>query len=146
MIINAPHRFEELLRLRMQNNVAELRQKLRQSGKPYINLDALDGPTARVQFIGTFQGREVAWNAILVTLSHCYLTRLRQRQNNAEKTLQIQQFIDVGRETKNGIELTVALPVDSINEPAVLKTIIMIRNYKRLKQGRHAFGPYYHFP
>jgi hypothetical protein len=130
----------------MLNSVAELKQKLQQSGKSYINLDTLGGPMVRIQFLGTFQGREVAWNATLETLSHRYLTWLREQQNHSEKSQQIQQFIDVGRETKNGIELTVALPVDIINEPAVLKTIVMIRNYRRLKQGRYAFGPYYHFP
>jgi len=40
----------------------------------------------------------------------------------------------------------VVLDIPRIDEPAILRTIIMIRNYKRLYPGRHEFGEPRTFP
>jgi hypothetical protein len=38
------------------------------------------------------------------------------------------------------LALTVGLNLTAIDEPTIKKTLIMIRNFKRLKLGRHEWG------
>lgn len=96
----------------------------RKSPLPYEAIEPGDGRRARIRFTGPFQGREVVWDAVVVSLA-----------GSARK-----QFIEVGRRTRYGLSLTVGLHTPIIDEPALLKTVIMIRRYKRLGRGRHEFG------
>lgn len=86
--------------------------------------------TLRLRFQGPFEGRTVTWDASFCTLSAC------DRQPAPR-----QNFIEIGAETRQGFALTVGLNVQCIDAPTVRKTMMMIRQYKRLARGYHAFGP-----
>jgi hypothetical protein len=96
-------------------------------------LDKPGGAQLRLRFRGPFEGGEVTWDALLITLEAW------QREHPDSPVLQ--NFIDIGDETAEGIALTVGLQVDRIDLPAVRKTMMMIRQYKRLRPGCHLYGP-----
>mgnify|MGYP001819678569 FL=1 len=105
-------------------------------GKPFIILEAQGNTCTRVHFLGTFQGREVIWDATLMTLEH---HSHKLHRTGAEIAVH-RPFIEIGESAGNSIPLSVALDVSVIDKPVILKTIIMIRNYRRLHEGRHEFG------
>jgi len=82
------------------------------------------GETLRVRFEGPFDGRQVRWDATLISLPP-------GKQRN---------YIEIGDETTDGLSLTVGLNVPAIDLPTLRKTIMMIRQYKRLRRGRHEYG------
>jgi hypothetical protein len=85
------------------------------------------------RFAGNFLGNDVIWDARLMTLAF-YARKTGKRR--------LQQFIEVGEPCEHGRRITIALNLLSIDEPAILKTIIMIRQYRRLSVGRHAYGEF----
>ena len=53
------------------------------------------------------------------------------------------QYLDIGAGPEpGGLPIRIGLGVQRIDRPTVIKAIIMVRNYKRLRVGRHEFGPY----
>lgn len=105
--------------------VASVREEL--AGEDFLCDGPLNGPTARVRFIGHFQQQDVVWDAELIAL--------------AADGAQGAQFIDIGSPGPRGLAIRVGLRVTCIDRPTVLKTLVMVRNYKRLRPGRHDFGP-----
>mgnify|MGYP000389068616 CR=1 FL=1 len=103
-----------------------------------IEFRFLAAPTAQqahFAFTGRFQDREVTWDTTLLTLAHYH-----QEQVPAAHAVERLPFLEIGAETAAGRTLRVALDIEQIDEPAILRTIIMIRQYKRLHEGRHEFG------
>jgi len=96
----------------------------------YRLLDPLHPDEAHFTFEGPFEGRQVRWDARLLTLARA------SRMEAATPG----RFIEIGEETPDGIALKVVLNIPHIDVPAILRTIIMIRQYKRLRRGRHVFG------
>lgn len=96
-------------------------------------LDAPGGEQLRVRFNGPFEGREVRWDARLVTLA-------AWRRHHPTEPVR-QNFITIGEESDQGIAITVGLNLECIDLPALRKTMLMIRQYKRLARGRHDYGP-----
>ena len=94
------------------------------AGADYHCLTALGGRAVRLRFIGRFCGREVVWDAELLALG-------------ADAPA---QFIEIGAPGPQGVALRVGLRRESIDRPTLLKTLIMVRNYKRLRRGRHLFN------
>ena len=92
---------------------------------------------ARFQFEGRFQQRDVIWHCDLYTLQHYARTFYTDRR---PQTCQQRLLISTHGERH---AITVALNLPKINLAAVYKTIIMVRNYKRLHEGEHCYGPYY---
>lgn len=80
------------------------------------------GQQVRLRFSGPFEGRTVTWDATF---------RTAQEQPNA---------IEIGPEEREGLPLTVTLTLPCFDLPAIRKTVIMVRQYKRLHYGRHEFG------
>lgn len=99
----------------------------------YQCLQGLGSQRAHIRFDGTLQGRAVHWDAVVQTL-HEY----RQQHPGVEG---LRNFIDIGGESADGRQLHVCINVACIDHPTLLKTIHMIRHYKRLAPGRHAYGP-----
>jgi hypothetical protein len=98
------------------------------------------GPdAAHVRFTGHLEGRPVEWDAEILTLAEC-CHRLRAAGRIPDGPVELRQFIDVGENTEGGCRLTVALKLGAVDAPAVRKTVVMIRNYKRLRRGRHEYG------
>ena len=104
----------------------------------YQALEPLGGERLSLRFSGPFDGREIRWDATFVTLAH-------YRLQHAPDATTLQNFIDIGAEGPYGRELTVALNVVRFDAPTVAKAIIMVRQYKRLHVGRHAFGTPHRF-
>jgi hypothetical protein len=75
----------------------------------------------RLRFQGSFEARLVTWDATLQALD----------------TAGACNFIEVGEDGPGGTRLTIGLRVASIDEATVRKAVIMIRQYKRLRRGRH---------
>lgn len=86
-------------------------------------LDAPGGPQVRLRFTGPFDGRTVIWDALFRIA--------RENEPNA---------IEIGPEGAEGILLTVTLALPCFDLPAIRNAVIMIRQYKRLRPGRHEYG------
>lgn len=95
----------------------------------------------RFAFSGSFQGRELTWDATLLTLA-----RYHAEQPDAALSVMRAAFLEIGDETALGRAIRVALDIPVIDEAVILRTIIMVRNYKRLHPGRHEFGAARAFP
>jgi hypothetical protein len=93
-----------------------------------------------VQFSGTFLNQPVIWYAFIRTLrDYCLHELLTPQQSQQTTHIQAQAFIDVNIQN-NTHNLNVALNLPVIDDAAILRTIIMIRQYKRLQTGRHRYG------
>lgn len=98
----------------------------------YEVVEQPDEVSARIRFTGPFEGRRVAWDATVATLGAW------ARRYPARRALR--PFIHVGADGPRGVALSVGLNVPAIDTPVLRKTVIMIRNYRRLRRGRHEFG------
>jgi hypothetical protein len=86
----------------------------------------------RFTFEGTFNTAKLIWDCQLETL--CSI---------AQRTCQPQQrqFIDIAAQAQAGNRrICIGLNVRHITPAVIEKTIIMIRNYKRLQVGRYEYG------
>lgn len=90
---------------------------------------------ADIRFIGKFQGSEVVWDATVMTLKHYNASQLHHGGPTTNK-----QFIDVASTGTEYRRIVIGLAVACIDQPALLKTMVMVRKYKRLQPGRHEFG------
>ena len=88
-----------------------------------------------------FQNQEIVWDTTLITLSHYHAAQPKSAQ-----TMVRTAFLEIGGQSEHGRAIRVALDIPVIDEAAILRTIIMIRNYKRLHPGRHEFGEPRTFP
>jgi hypothetical protein len=107
----------------------------------YTALSPLGGQTAHVQFKGSFQGQQVLWDTHIITLQEVYRQGIAAGKYSDKNVISLSQFIDINEKDTAELTLTVGVDVPTIDAPAVLKTIIMINNYKRLRHGRHEYGP-----
>lgn len=110
--------------------VASLQERLARDGVEYRLIAEPSGAEARFEFVGRFNGKPVIWRA-----------RLSALKARTEDTDDRMQYIEIGPETDGRRELDVGLNLACIDPPAILKTVIMIRNYKRLREGRHEWWP-----
>ncbi len=94
----------------------------------------LGGDRLQLQFDGPFEGHDIRWDATFLTLE-------RYRREQAPQAGALRNFIDIGERGDTGRRLTVVLDVAAFDSPTVIKAIIMVRQYRRLRVGRHEFGP-----
>lgn len=120
----------------------ELHQQLAQQGNRYLALSPIDQPRVRICFPGQIEGREIIWDADFRTLRYEYE---QVRAENTAPASTIRQYIHIHPAQGERVPIIVALNVPQFDEPAILKTLIMIHNYKRLRLGRHEFGQPAHF-
>ncbi|MGD8407324.1 MAG: hypothetical protein PVG50_02175 [Thiohalophilus sp.] len=127
----------------MSESPQELQDRLQQEGRRYQALSPINQSRVHIQFPGHFQEQEIIWDAQLFTLEHEY----RQHTSDARQSSQTcRQYIEISPGKDHLVPITVALNVPEFDEPAILKTMIMIHNYKRLRFGRHEFGEPVRFP
>jgi len=100
----------------------------------YTILEQSSDQRIHFSFMGQFEGVDVIWDAELVTLAY-YNRNILGKAHPA-----VRPFIDVGESTKLGRQIVIGLNIPCIDESAVRKTIIMIRQYKLLRSGRHEYG------
>lgn len=110
-------------------------------GIRYTLLAAPDSGQAHFTFTGRYQNHEIVWDARLLTLA-----RYHSGQPAASQPVVRSAFLEIGGTTSHGRAIQIALDIAEIDEPAILRSIIMIRNYKRLRPGRHGFGEPREFP
>lgn len=114
----------------MHPAVDDLRARLQQAGRDFFCDTPLPSAVAAVRFHGTFQGEEVVWQMTLTTLAAA-------RQHAPAPC----PFIEIAPGEAGVHAITVGLELTSIDEPAIRKSIIMVRKYKRLTIGRLEFCP-----
>jgi len=122
----------------MTDNTAQFEQQLASRQQAYELLEPLDQAHCRFRFSGPFLSERIIWDAYLQTLAYYVNTH-----NRADPG--VRQFIDVGDPGRYGRVIHIGLNLPRIDHPSILKTLVMIRQYKRLAPGRHEFGKIYHF-
>lgn len=98
----------------------------------------LESPTpnrARFTFTGPFEFEDVIWDTTLLALPGCSSPSPGPAADKPRP-----DYIEVGEPGEHGRRLVVALAIPVIDEATILRTIIMIRQYRRLRPGRHAFS------
>lgn len=102
-----------------------LYQRLSSSCIDYIAHSVVGESQVEVEFAGKFVQRNVVWIATIRCLS-------------ADKDRK--QYIDVQLGEADSPRVDIGLPLNTIDEPAILKSMLMIRHYKNLREGRHEFS------
>lgn len=116
-----------------------LKAQLQKLGADFSCATPLPATSVGVLFLGPFQGRIVVWNMTLSTLEH--LNKIADEvTESGGQLLSRQSFIEISADKNDVFPLQVAIDVEAIDEAVIKKTIIMIRNYKRLAVGRIDFG------
>jgi len=100
----------------------------------YEPQEPLGGDRLKLRFEGRFDGRPVTWEATFYTLG-----RLAREQ----PATPWRNFIDIGEPRGDSVPLKVGLNVEKLDNRTVIMAITMIRQYKRLRRGRHEYGPTY---
>lgn len=118
---------------------ADFEQQLATQQKKYQLLSPLGQAYCHIRFTGPFHGEVIIWDAHLQSLAYYLMTHAAAAQAT-------RQFIEVGAAGEAGRAIQIGLNVPVIDEPAILKTLVMIRQYKLLAPGRHEFGELFHFP
>lgn len=104
-------------------------------GKPYELINPGCDQYAHFRFSGKFLQQSVIWDAHLYTLAYYFNEVVETSQPH-----QARQFIEVGEPSSSGRIIRIALSLPVIDEPAIIKTMIMIRQYKRLASGHYEYG------
>lgn len=103
----------------------------------YLALTPLGGPHATIQFVGKFEGESVLWTATIFALKSPQTgPDVNVRVKNKDK-----QYIDIALKNGSGVErdVEIGLPISSVDESTILKTMTMLRQYKNLHRGRHEY-------
>lgn len=116
--------------------IASFKQKLANSNRDFESLSRLNGKYVHFRFVGDFMGESIIWDVHLYTLAY-YVNEVAE---NSQPGTSIRQFIHVGDMDKAGRKIEIGLNLLHIDEPAIRKTMIMVRQYKRLAIGRHEYG------
>lgn len=112
-------------------DVQELQRRLVGSHNDYLLQDELPAHRVRLLFAGPFKGETVVWNACIETIE-AYAQHHRVDDDP-------QQFIDIRCE--NEVHwIHIGLNVQQIDQAVIERSMIMVRNYKRLSEGRHEYG------
>lgn len=123
-----------------QTPAESLAALLAESGADYLCLSTLPDSLVRVRFLGRFQDRPVAWEATIYTLRR-YREEQSAQNAAAAQSPSGRPFIDIAPSADGSFQLTVGLNLAIIDAPVVKKTIIMVRNYRRLRVGRMEWEP-----
>jgi len=117
--------------------LAALKQRLAASGADFELLAELppDAGMARLRCIGPFAGELIVWEARIMTLAHW------QAGEPTTPDAAPRQFIEIFSPVAGVRHVDIALAVPIIDIPVITKALIMLRQYKRLAEGRHEFGP-----
>ena len=110
----------------LQQGQHDLYETLMSSCVDYIAHSAVGEAEVCVTFAGLFESRPVVWFANI----HCLTS-----DNGEQKP----QYIEVQVNDPARPRISVGLPLTAINESDILKTIMMVRQYKQLRRGRHEF-------
>ena len=99
----------------------------------YTLIQQKNSQHAHIKFTGSFQGQTVTWDTHFFTLNGY------SKEKNIS-AIGSKQFIDIEAVDVQNMSLTVVLNIVKINNPSILKMMIMIKQYKNLSIGRHEYG------
>jgi len=109
---------------------------LAECGRDYFVVEQSDDRRVYIRFCGPFQGRPVVGDCEFMTLA----AESERQREIAAGSAPLRNFIEIGPPGVRGLPLRVGLSLSRIDTPAIEKMIVMIRNYKRLRPGRHEYG------
>jgi len=95
----------------------------------------------RIQFDGEFEGRSLVWDCEFVTLKEEYARLCSSSSSSTHSPIRC--FIEIATVKDECASLRVGLNIPVINASSIEKMILMIRNYRFLRRGRHEFGETY---
>lgn len=121
--------------------VNALQIQLKKLGRDYLLVERLSDQNVDIQFVGAFQGCQVVWNATIRTIDDYYHAELKQ---SADDKVELRQFIEIEKR-EDSYRICLVLNLDKIDNSAIQKSIIMIRQYKRLSPGRHEYGEIHYY-
>lgn len=99
-----------------------------QHGVRYRLLEPPTATRARFRFEGPFENRNIIWDAELLALGAIPASGERRA------------YLEIGPGDPDTTPIEIGLDVAALDDAVILRTIIMIRQYKRLRRGRMAFG------
>jgi hypothetical protein len=123
----------------MPSAIARLDAELAGEGRSFRYVSPPRPDYAHILFIGRFQGEQVIWDTSVGTLTY-YFRAARLPGERVGRKAGLRQFIEVGKQKGCIRRLRIGLNVARIDEPTLLKAILMIRKYKRLHAGLHEYG------
>ena len=115
--------------------IAAFSARLENEQVDYLHMTPPQDACVQIRFIGTFAGRPVIWDAKIMTLVHPGAAAAGGSHASGKH-----QFIDIDTDGNDIRGIRIGLSLGRIDEPAILKTMIMIRKYKRLHTGYHVFN------
>jgi len=93
------------------------------NGTDFDLISESEGDASEIEFAGQFEGEPVRWRAKVRVLKP------------GERS-----FISVGDVSNGARMISIGLPLPRIDRSALVSTVIMIRQYRGLRKGYHAFG------
>ena len=101
-------------------------------------LERISDACVMISFTGRFEQRSVVSKAKIFTLNY-QANNIRATFGKTRHNDKLKQSINI-IEKSDALNIYIALNLPQIDVPAIKRTIIMIRKYKRLHLGRHEFG------
>ena len=116
--------------------IEAFRTQLQKLGGDFVCNTQMPDTVVSVRFLGPFHGQTVLWQMTLATLKYYGATDF----SDASAKSPLRPFIQINDGREGVHVLKVGLDLETIDEPVIKKTIIMMRNFKRLAIGRIEFG------
>ena len=110
----------------------------------YLALSPLDETQVKIQFTGHFEGNPVLWTATIIALKAPEIRSDANARANTKENQYINITLDKCGSTLREVE--VGLPVNSVDESTILKTMTMLRQFKNLRRGRYEYKGLYKDP
>lgn len=115
-----------------RENVRTFQSCLDEQGQDF-ELVTCSARQATLRFTGPYKNQLIIWFMTLEALAD-------GRGGLSLPNSAVRNYIEVGEDSATGRHIHVGLVLPLIDLPAIRKTITMVRNYKRLRPGRHEFG------
>ena len=102
----------------------------------FTQLSPFNKSHQRVRFEGCFANQPLIWDAHIYTLTYYF----RQVKKLSPARIHRRAFFEVGDLNEHGRKIEIGLHLPYLDVPSLKKTMIMVRQYKRLALGRYEYG------
>ncbi len=116
--------------------ISDFKHELSSLGTDFAQLSPFNQDYQHIRFIGPFTGQDIIWDAHVYTLSYF----VHQLNTLTPSSSSVHAFLEVGNENERGRKIEIGLHLPYLDVPSLKKTIIMVRQYKRLALGRYEYG------
>ncbi|MDH5472608.1 MAG: hypothetical protein OEY61_07115 [Gammaproteobacteria bacterium] len=107
----------------------------------YLLVNRSSDQQVNIKFLGKFKQQPVVWDAHIRTLSDYHKYEFK---NLSAENITLRQIIEIEKKN-NYYKINLMLFLKKIDDSAIQKAIIMVRNYKNLHIGRHEYGDIQYF-